>query len=1049
MEELVPADSATSSEANTNTDVSLGCFSEEDIAGAIGALVDKSRNWLLFASYLDILEEAGPLSADDYVDSGNLPSILARRLKLKNVPLLKAATWAFLLPTEGHEQAAFNLLQLHLKSESEDALRELIKNRLEVPEALSKMRYHVLHRAFQLPCPEAATWHQIFERVGLKAIDVDLSDSHGLCKAAIQWDKEGRRIGQLTEVLFDVGHLAFVRELILEQKELKSLEEDQGLKGSEVNVEPSAKTPKLFHVPPIVSDLTGRDEDLETLKRMLEETGNIAICGLSGMGKTTLAANLVHQVKMRYDYVWYITCSSEEGFQESISKMGREAPWLSAYDRSNEGSKQAGIYFKESFESCKDWLYHIGPLERLLVVFDALNDLAPKTPTKMNTVEKFLEKELPPNVHCLFTSRKALTGVGGVKIKSPFSLRKLYEDDVVSLLKRHCRQYPHGKLNRADERALKNIAVQIGGIPLLVNLVANCIKRKNATFQDYYKWILEHELVVSDDEENQRAVFLETIRLAAETDAEKELLSVMAFCEGGHPVPKALFTDGASKLDSSCSLGQYVHAIHSRHGPGVSQVIHGLLTKLEHHHLIYNDPECERPAVAMHLEVGRQVLKNNLGGSERHLLGILSCLLKAAFEKVTSYDPPYYEALFPHAAKLLTAFDENVVDPYLMLYFGRVKSDMGHFLDGKKLLTKALNRAETEENLMHSKFQPMALQFLGECHRQIGELQLAETRLAKAVASWERRIQDAGDRRREELERNSAIAKMYYARVFIDAGDYQQGLDHLKSLQNFVESESSSVPCSSRRFGSSKGDIYSAMGLAHFGLDHFKRAKEFFEKACGGDEPVDDYKLALGKLWAYIAEFRVLLQASHTDHLLVEKLCVSCQEALRSLEHQHGSTHRYVVWMWSQMAEVEMLASPFRTSRSCSGLKTALDLAHQSLKGHLTLYKSIHPKIAAVCEVVADVCLKICEDGVPCSDAIQCAEIALKKAVNILTKLMDDSGSDVKFGAVQQKIKAIKEKQDIVDVWNRKQSYTGKQADGNKSFPETLEDDLQSIQLEW
>jgi tetratricopeptide (TPR) repeat protein len=145
-------------------------------------------------------------------------------------------------------------------------------------------------------------------------------------------------------------------------------------------------------VPRRNGSFTGRDELLNEVQQRLMEAGRGAaactLVGMSGIGKTQIAAEYAHRFSPDYDVVWWINSDQRNTLRDGLGELAVE---LGLTDSSETG---------ERIRSVREALRRGSPYERWLLVFDGWDDVAEA------------EKYLPPGGrgHVLITSRNRSWG---------------------------------------------------------------------------------------------------------------------------------------------------------------------------------------------------------------------------------------------------------------------------------------------------------------------------------------------------------------------------------------------------------------------------------------------------------------------------------------------------------------------------------------------------------------------------------------------------------------------------------------------------------------
>lgn len=116
---------------------------------------------------------------------------------------------------------------------------------------------------------------------------------------------------------------------------------------------------------------TGRDDLLNRVQESLTEVeSGAAVCalvGMSGIGKTQLAAEYAHRFSPDYDVVWWVN-SDQRGTQRD--RFGELAPALGLRSGSEPG---------ERIRAVRDALRRGDPHSRWLVIFDGWEDVEEAT----------------------------------------------------------------------------------------------------------------------------------------------------------------------------------------------------------------------------------------------------------------------------------------------------------------------------------------------------------------------------------------------------------------------------------------------------------------------------------------------------------------------------------------------------------------------------------------------------------------------------------------------------------------------------------------------
>eukprot|EP00118_Oscarella_pearsei_P009917 m.58476 g.58476 ORF g.58476 m.58476 type:complete len:865 (+) comp34816_c0_seq3:978-3572(+) len=770
----------------------------------------------------------------------------------------------------------------------------------------------------------------------------------------------------------------------------------------------------MLQVPKKDKYLVGREDDMKKLQSMLTHLQAIVLCGLPGMGKTSLAVHLAHAAKDEFRTIAFINCTSVEGFESSVAKISREVYAMKGKDLQ---PVLRGLH-SESSEGLKDWIKQPG--NKKLLIFDGLNDT---NSDFLGKVGVLLKEEghggpLPSNVYCLFTSRKTLTRVGDLELDRArrFKLQRLFEKDVQDLLLRRSGT----KLDDDEEEAAKLIALEVGGIPQLVDLVANSIKQKESNLRTYYEWIQEEgELILEKGEESIRIIYEKIIDEAATEPALQELLLVIACCDPPQPIPFDLFTIGGAGLED-CALSdalkiQKASSLSMDAGKVSAEInvstraIAELLTTLQKFHVVHYNPmvKAVKKTVWMHAEISRRVLEKSRRDWElkpQDGLKILSSLLKTVFEAFKTDRVDFYDSLIPHASKhLKMAKQYNCpADPHLLLHFAKFASLLGRFEKAKDLLLECLRRSEAGgESLVDLDFKAMTWLHLGAVERRLGSLPKAEELISQATEVW----------RSQNKVKSLVLAKIAHAEVFADACDFERAYEILQSVRDSMESaaehgQSSDGDQQQLRIYD-RGNYYLTIGRTCLGTKKDKEATAWFNKASELMKE-GEYKKDLCKAYRSLANARELQEDSSCTFAKFRKPLSRCRKEAKNLESRHGRNHRFVAFALREVAILTLhsasLLPKTKDEEIVHRLTSALSFAYESLECHVKLFGHKHQKIAKSSHVIADVCIALFDNQFD-DKASWCARLALKKAIENFKSI-----TYPKFPAVDKVIEILQAK---------------------------------------
>ena len=311
---------------------------------------------------------------------------------------------------------------------------------------------------------------------------------------------------------------------------------------------------KIFQVPSRNPCFCGRDSELETIAAQLKNTGNgcvySVICGLGGVGKTSLAVEFLCQQEGQYPGgIFWISGENNNIFQRSLSELARQ---IGTFENA----------FSSSLSRTLEWLRRRE--ESWCLVVDNLDELEMSTDMRKLLTGHWKHAA---RGHIIITTRREVAQVGeetGIEEQCCIELKCLTEEDGIQFLRMRT-----GKAGGEDSD-IRELVRELGGLPLALDQAGAYIRCLKQSIKEYVKKYKKQKLLllkkktarllVEDTSPERLAVhttwllnFDHISRISEEMSLEEVPILVMQVCAflGPDDIPYELINEGLNKEESS------------------------------------------------------------------------------------------------------------------------------------------------------------------------------------------------------------------------------------------------------------------------------------------------------------------------------------------------------------------------------------------------------------------------------------------------------------------------------------------------------------------
>ncbi|MHB8064436.1 MAG: tetratricopeptide repeat protein [Ruminiclostridium sp.] len=312
------------------------------------------------------------------------------------------------------------------------------------------------------------------------------------------------------------------------------------------------KKNKLFNIPYDQNPFFVTREDVfedckdmfYTMKVTLEQRKRIALCGLDGIGKTSIAVEYAHKYKNQYDYVLWINGKSPETISSDLYKITQ------LLESNSDGVLDEVLVIsmvKQWLTKNKNWL---------LIIDDVSNieDIS-CIEVKKTVITSEMEG------HIIITTHSQETGFFYLKKVEPMS----EELGGRFLLKR-------AKIEGTIKSiiAAELVASEMEGLPLALDYAAAYVERTECDFKEYINIYQEAKKMQLEERRKSETAYPESVAITFKLSFDKikdsnfVAAKILLFCSFlDHNIPEEIFTESSRHLGLPFNSNNKLNAFNS------------------------------------------------------------------------------------------------------------------------------------------------------------------------------------------------------------------------------------------------------------------------------------------------------------------------------------------------------------------------------------------------------------------------------------------------------------------------------------------------------